>query len=109
MNRHANRSHHSISSFSQSSLLNFDKVRSTELVIVEEEAQQIDTRLDEAEQRLRILSQSTQSSVRELKKLFGTADKRKSHVRNKSASNCGGTHLHAIRHHLNMLEQDVHP
>jgi hypothetical protein len=105
-NRQANRSHHSISSFSQSSLLQFDRLRSTELV-VEEEAQHIDSRLDEAEQRLRMLSNSTQSSVRQLKRLFGTVEK-KQHLRNKSASNCAnGGHLHAIRHHLNQLEQDI--
>lgn len=100
MNRHANRSHHSISCFSQASQGVFG--RSTEpLVMEEEDAQHIDKRLDEAEQRLRLLSCNTQSSVRELKKLFGTSEKRRAHIRNKSAS--GEGHLHAIKHHLNLL------
>ena len=40
--------------------------------------------------------------------MFTIADKRKTHLRDKSVSNYGGEHLHAIRHHLNLLEQNIH-
>ena len=72
MNKYANRSHWTSNSFSNSSLLCPDRFRTSDMVIIEEDAHRIEERLDEAETRLRLLSINTKSSVKELKRMFGT-------------------------------------
>lgn len=82
------------------------------MVIVEEDAHRIDERLDEAETRLRMLSINTKSSVKELKKMFGTVEKKaRSSSRIRGRSTYGkhnpDSHIQVIRHHLHLLEEHM--
>jgi hypothetical protein len=79
-----------------------NRYRDSEMVIVEEDAQQIEYRLDDAELRLRNLSTNTKSSVKELRKIFGTVEKKSKSTTLKNTSTPGG-HLQVIRHHLNLI------
>ena len=71
MNKAANRSQCTASSFSNMSMLH-ERGKTFDLIVEEDDPHHIEERLDDAETRLKILSMNTKSSVKELKKLFGT-------------------------------------